>query len=181
MALTSTSHILKPYKILGQKTKPFLCLCHKYNAADGGKVLFLLWHRFSVALAHQELLSMKYPGLEWQGNLRWQCLEVVMSAMKVLREYKGGTGSEGEMTAPVGLIKSHIVFWMDLLWSQHFFTKSPCVSSPCSLCGEGRDVMFRSTLGTPSGEAQNRWVRLSGAWKSAKASLGESQRNNNID
>lgn len=30
-----------------------------------------------------------------------------MSAMKVLREYKGGRGSEGEMTTPVGLIESH--------------------------------------------------------------------------
>lgn len=105
MALTSTSQILKPYKTLGQKTKQFLCLYHKYNTADGGKALFPLWHRFSVALAHQELLSMKYPRLGWQGNLRWQCLEVALSAMKVLRGYKGGRGSEGEMTAPVGLIK----------------------------------------------------------------------------
>lgn len=84
--------------------------------------------------------------------------------------------------APVGFIKrSHTAFCIDVRWLQPFVTKSPYFPFLYSLFGESPDAMFPGTLGMSCGDAQNWWVSLSGALKSAVASLSESQRNNHND
>lgn len=94
---------------------------------------------------------------------------------------QGGRELEGEMTtslSPVGLIKkSHTASWMD---PPFLYQESLCLLPVHPVWRRVRCCAHRHIGGT-LWEAQNKWLRLSGAWNSVRAGLGESQRNNNND